>query len=66
MTSDLRKALAMDKGMEKLLSAIFDAPEAKSQTKAKAEPSKVEPRSTPTPRFSLSWAVRTRLNCWRN
>jgi len=57
MTSDLRKALAMDKGMEKLLSAIFDAPEAKSQTKAKAEPSKVEPQ------FNADAEVQSLLGC---
>lgn len=57
MAGDLRKALAADKGMEKLLSAIFDGTEDKPKAKLKAKQPKVEPV------FNADAEIQTLLGC---
>ena len=57
MAGDLRKALAADKGMEMLLSAIFDGAEDKPKAKPKAKQSDAEPE------FNADAEVQTLLGC---
>lgn len=57
MAGDLRKALAADKGMEKLLSAIFDGAEDKPKAKLKVKQPEAEPA------FNADAEVQTLLGC---
>ena len=57
MAGDLRKALAADKGMEKLLSAIFDGAEDKPKAKLKVKQPEAEPAS------NADAEVQTLLGC---
>lgn len=57
MAGDLRKALAADKGMEKLLSAIFDGAEDKPKVKLKAKQPEAEPV------FNADAEIQTLLGC---